>query len=779
MREPISFPRPAPTITPATDLTGVLVLKHRDLMLLTDAFGDIHPDSRGLGLYWGDTRVLSRYELRLNGERPVVLRTGVGGGYHGTLQLTNPDLLRHPDAGGGPGATLRRQSLGVRRERVVANVFHERISVRNYTLEEATCRLSVVLDADDADIFEVRGLQRPQHGEWLPVTLDGQRALFRYLGRDGVLRRTHVAFSQPYAVADGPVLLFDWHLAAGAQRSIEVTAWPEEAPGRATARAARRGRTEPAAGEATESAAPEGATDATARRAAAESATEIAMDSAAAGLRDLQVPVPAVERSGPAEAHRAWTVGSTRFVAGEAFVQQALDRALVDLRLLVNEGPDPGERYVSAGVPWFAVLFGRDALITAYELLPVRPDNAADTLKVLARLQATADDPARDAEPGKILHELRSGELARTGEIPHTPYYGSVDATPLWLILLGEAYRWTADRGLVEQLWPNALAALGWLDAACAQRPDGFLAYQRRSAGGLVSQGWKDSPDSVRFRDGRLAEGLIALAEVQGYVYAARRAVAQLARTIGDDSLADAQECRARELRERFEAAFWMEGVGTYAMALDGQGRQADAVSSNAGQVLFSGIASPERAARVAASLVEPGLWSGWGIRTLSTEMAGYNPIGYHTGSVWPHDNALIAAGLTRYGHHELASRVAGAMLEAARYFRDSRLPECFCGFARNDAPYPVPYPVACSPQAWAAGSPFLFVATLLGLSPDAAAGRLELFHPYLPPWLPGVRLEGLRVGEATVDLLVRGSGTSVAIEVPERRGNLDVVVRM
>ncbi len=777
---PSRISRRPPTIVPATDLAGVVVLKRRDLMLLSDARGDIRPDPHGLGMYRGDTRVLSRYELRLNGERPVALPSG--GAEAEVLQLTNPDL---PD--------LPRQSLGLRRERLLSNLFHERVTVHNFTTDEARCRLSLALEADAADLFEVRGLERDARGEWLPVLVAGERVCFRYRGRDGVLRRTHVAFSEPISAMDGstggvqgPLVEVDWRLPGGAERRLEVTIWADEVADRAGDGAAvtreAAGRADEVADRTDEPGDGPGAT----REAASRTAAGSGPDAAADDLAALRISVPVLDRTEPERDRHAWEAGATRFVADEPGVQRALDRAARDMLLLLNEGPEPGERYIAAGIPWYATLFGRDALITAYELLPVDPELAADTLRVLARLQATVDDPRRDAEPGRILHELRTGELARTGEIPHTPYYGTIDATPLWLILLGETYRWTADHDLVAELWPSVRAAVGWIDAQSALRSDGFLAYLRRSSGGearrgwggLPNQGWKDSWDSARRRDGSLAQGSVALAEVQGYVHAARLAVAALARMLGEPEVAALQEQRAEELRASFEAAFWMEDVGTYALGLDGEGRQVDAVSSNAGQALWGGIAGPERAARVAASLLGPGMWSGWGVRTLSSETGGYNPIGYHTGSVWPHDNALIAAGLVRYGHAELAARIAGALLEAARHFPDDRLPELFCGFDRAEAPLPVPYPVACSPQAWSAGSPFLFISTLLGLSPDAAAGRLELRRPHLPPWLPAVRLLGLRVGRARVDLSVTRGETAVAVEVTPRGGALDVVLR-
>ncbi len=755
---------PGSTIDRATDLTGVLVLKHDTLFLMSDAFGDVHPGSHGLGLYAAETRVLSRYELRLNGVRPVVLRTGSGASYGNTIQLTNPDFLRDPTDKVDPEIVLRRQSLGVVRERLVSDAFTERIQVENFTTHEERCCLTLRLDADFADIFEVRGVVRDRRGTREPDVVAGDTVAFTYVGLDRCRRRTLLRFSEPVrqvpatmttqqvdacvrlgrpwpewesgggdpGVPPGEVLLtLDWTLPPGAFRSMDVTVTTDAEPA-----GKRRGT----------------------RRAA--EAPRVAGEEAEA-------------------AHRAWYSSSTAISTPHVFADRAFKRALADLRLLLNSGPGPGERYIAAGVPWFSCLFGRDSIITALQILPIRPQVAQETLTVLARLQATEADDWRDAQPGKILHELRAGELAAAGEIPHTPYYGSVDATPLWLILLGAYQRWTDDAELVDRLWPNAMAALSWIDRSGDSDGDGFVEYVRRSPRGLINQGWKDSADANRFRDGTLARAPLALIEVQAYVHRARLEVARLARMRGDDALAAAQEAEAAGLAARIEEHFWMEDAGTYGMALDADKRLVDGVASNAGHVLWTGTASAEHARRVASSLLGPGLWSGWGIRTLSSEMAGYNPIGYHLGSVWPHDNALASAGLTRYGLREEGAQVAAAMLEATMYFRDSRLPELFCGFDRARSPYPVPYPVAASPQAWAAGSLFQLLGSMLGLEPDAAAGELVLRAPSLPDWLPEVRLENLRVGDAVVDLFVHRSDGSAGVEVLRRTGELSVVVRL
>jgi len=489
--------------------------------------------------------------------------------------------------------------------------------------------------------------------------------------------------------------------------------------------------------------------------------------------------VPRITADEAVASYRAWQQSISRVQSDNDLFNLTLDRGASDLRLLLNDGPRDDERYLAAGVPWFTTLFGRDSIIAAFQCLPFQPALAVETLEVLAARQATEIDHERDAEPGKILHELRTGEMARNGETPHTPYYGSADSTPLWLILLAATIDWTGDLSLGDRLWPNALAALDWIDRYGDRDGDGFVEYGRRSELGLVNQGWKDSHDAIRDREGTLVGAPIALAEVQGYVFMAKRGLAALARLRGDEALAARLDAEAEQLRQRFEEAFWVADQRYYAMALGADKRPADAIGSNAGHCLWSGIVSPERARHVAERLLSPELFSGWGVRTYAAGQPGYNPIGYHLGTVWPHDNSLIAAGLKRYGFHEEANRIVGRIFEAAQHFPGHRLPELFCGFDRETSPVPVPYPVACSPQAWAAAATFQFLETMLGLRAHAVRGELELQRPHLPDWLSKVTIEGLRVGDGTVDLLFhRWRGTTSA-EVLRRTGAVDVTIRI
>ena len=684
-----TIPAPAVAIVPATDLGNVEVAKTGNLYLLTDQRGDVGPDDRGLGLYLLDTRILSCLVLRLNGAPLTLLRGPWGDGSREIIQLTNPDLQRI--GGRGADEPIRGRELSVTRTRWIDDALHEEVAVESHSGLTETLRIQLGLGVDMADIFEVRGYTRAARGALRPIELDGDLATFAYDGLDGLRRTTTVrAPSAVFTAApdDGTrpgvsvIATWETRLGPGERYDLGWSVGSVSAEGRspATPPRARRSKATPPAPE------------------------------------PLTFP---------------------RITSGHELLDQTLRRSEADLTMLRNVGPGPGESYLAAGIPWFTTLFGRDSLIAALETVAFIPSLAKCTLEVLARLQATADDPAHDAEPGKIVHEIRTGEMARTGEVPYAAYYGSIDATPLWVILLEVTHAWTGDDALVERLWPNALAALDWIDRSGDLDGDGFVEYRARSTGGAVNQGWKDSEDSIRHPDGRLAVGPIALAEVQGYVFAAKRSMARLARRRGETDLAARLDAEADELQGRFHDAFWVGRTRFYAMALDGDKRQVASVGSNVGQALWSGIIPSDRVARVAERLLEPDLSSGWGIRTFASGQRGYNPVGYHTGSVWPHDSAIIAAGLRWHGAAEQASQLAGQLIESARWFPEFRLPELFCGFSRAEVGAPVAYPVSCSPQAWSAAAPFFLVQTMLGLRADAL-GRPPRTHRTHPARVAG-----------------------------------------
>jgi glycogen debranching enzyme len=772
--KPISIPAPHPAIVPATDLGGVGVLKHGNLYLLSDPFGDIHPDSRGLGLYDLDTRVLSCAVLRVNGVRPTLLRTQVAGNHTGSIQLTNPELRRDPTMKQTDEKTLGRRALAINRRRWIAGGLAERIEITNYSGAAQDIVIDLEIDVDAADIFEVRGYPRTGRGEFAATEATDRSLLFTYRGRDKLVRQTWLEFT-PGDVgpgeAEGSVRIrWTFEVASGARDGVswEVRTQLHALPSKGVHR------------EATPTRLAEAMSGPDANAALGEDAADTGNGHGHAD-GDLALRTVAVREPAEAEAeYGAWNERCARIRSDGELLDLAVRRSIADLRLLQNDGPKPGEHYIAAGIPWFTTLFGRDSLITALQVVPFMPDIARATLRVLADWQATEDDPSRDMEPGKILHELRTGEMARTGELPHRPYYGSVDATPLWLILLEETFRWTGDLELVRSLWPNALAALEWLDRYGDRDGDGFVEYERRSPAGLYNQGWKDSGDSMRHRDGSIAPAPVALIEVQGYVYDAKLRLSNLARRLGDGPLAERLAAEAAALRSHFDAAFWMEDRGYYAMALDGEKRQVGTIGSNAGHCLWSGIVPAERVDRVIATLLDPSMDCGWGIRTYASGQPGFNPVGYHTGSVWPHDNSIIAAGMKRAGRHDAADRVASRMFEAAQHSPDFRLPELFCGFDRGLADVPVPYPVACSPQAWAAATPLFLLQTMLGMRANAADGILELDRPHLPSWLGKVTVHELRVGDQSADLLFhRWRGTTTSAEVLRRTGSLEMVIRV
>jgi glycogen debranching enzyme len=490
-------------------------------------------------------------------------------------------------------------------------------------------------------------------------------------------------------------------------------------------------------------------------------------------------PVPDFDevREGVRESHREWVGACTALHTDNEEFERLVAASMRDLRVLLTpiEGADGVSGQISAaGIPWFVAPFGRDSLITAYESLPIQPDLARSTLLLLAALQATDDDPWRDAEPGKILHEMRFGELAAAGLVPHTPYYGAIDSTPLFVILAAAYNRWTNDQETLVALLPAIDSALEWIDRHGDADGDGFVEYERRSPGGLVHQGWKDSEDAIVDADGRLAEGPIALCEVQAYVYMAKLRAAEIYDGLGDPARGRSLRADAAALRDAFHDAFWNPDEGTFALALDGRKRQVASVTSNAGHCLFSGIVSERRAAAVVERLMADDMFTGWGIRTLAGGNPSFNPMSYHCGSVWPHDNAIIAAGFKRYGYAAEAQRVASALFDVARGAVDHRLPELYCGFPRRSSA-PVEYAVACTPQAWAAASPFLLLQAMLGISADAPNGTLTVHEPLLPDWLGEVEVRNLRVGDSRIGLHFRADRGATAFSLLETSGSVRV----
>ncbi len=596
----------------------------------------------------------------------------------------------------------------------------ERLRVWNYGPQPLVLSLVMAFDADFCDMFEVRGQRRERRGQRLPEAVENGSLVFSYEGLDGVTRRTRIDAVPAAQAISGSALRFELPLQPRASASVAITASCEEGTSRHVALA-----------------------------------YDDAYEAATLMIGDRRARASLVSSS--SSAFNEW-----------------LDRSLSDLHMMLTD-TEHG-LYPYAGVPWFSTVFGRDGIITALQALTIEPAIARGVLSYLAANQATESNAARDADPGKILHETRSGEMAALGEVPFGRYYGSVDSTPLFVILAGAYFERTHDTGFISSLWPHVAAALDWIDRFGDLDGDGFVEYARRNPQGLVQQGWKDSQDSVFHADGRLADGPIALVEVQAYAYAAKLAAAAMARALGDGRHADALTAQADRLREAFERAFWCEELGTYALALDGAKEPCRVRSSNAGHCLFGGIADPARARRTAETLLAPESFSGWGIRTIASSEGRYNPMSYHNGSVWPHDNALIAAGFARYGFTDLLLAPMTGLFEASRFVDVHRLPELFCGFHRRPGEGPTLYPVACAPQAWATGAVFMLLQSCLGLRLDAASSQLVFRRPILPVWLREVCLTGIRLPKGSVDLVIQRYDRDVSINVTRREGGVEVV---
>ena len=707
-----------------------LVLKHDELYLVGEAHADLSRE-RATGLYLRDTRFISFWELRLNG---VPLETL-------DARILGPDRALVVGANGTLAADGRRLTepvlpltVAVEQHVVLAADLCIRIVLGNHTGRLLRLSLSIELGADFRDLFDIRGFpRRHRGGRFLPPAQAPDGLVLGHVDRAGAEARLIVGFDRT--------------------PSLMVSSAPEEEdepeptavlPGLDYLSRARP-LPPPPHGKAF---------------------FEVALEPG--GAWDLSVtlaPVPADERP---IATRVPSAGEPRLpdagrvTTDRGWVNRVLDQAAADLDLLQTSFRDGS--LPAAGIPWFVAPFGRDSLIVSLQTLHLAPDRARQTLRALAALQGQTVDPFREEEPGKILHEMRYGEMARLGEIPHTPYYGTVDATPLFVMLFAETVRWTGDESLYRELLPNARRALEWIAQWGDRDGDGLVEYAAQGADGvrIVHQGWKDSHDSLHDSAGRSVSGNVALVEVQGYVYAAYRWLADAVASYGDAAWAAALRERAERVRGAVEERFWLPKEGFYAQALDAAKRPVAAIASNPGHLLFCGLPSAERARLVAARLRRPDLDSGWGIRTLAAGMPAYNPMSYHNGSVWPHDNSLIAAGLARYGETSGAARIAAALFSAADRLPRQRLPELYCGFARDEGiatDAPVPYPVGCSPQAWAAGAVGLLVRSMLRLEPDSERGVLRV-DPALPDWLDRVHLTGVEALGQRFELEVARDGS-------------------
>jgi len=693
---------PSPHIEPRLAFHSLEPRKVDNLTLIdgktfsaTNVGGDIYPPgSPDVGFFHDDTRFLSHLELRIGGHRTVVLSSATEKTFSAQIELTTGNITLRDSF------DLPENTIHIRREQLLASeIFFDRMTFENFNLTPVDFTVEVLFDADFVDVFQVRGVARQKHGQYYQPMVRDQGIAFYYRGLDGVMREALIK------VAPTPTEFQErsarWELRLEPLKRVEL---------------------------------------------------ELSVTPFVEGRKSR---AQVYEMDHQLRARRAnyarWEASSTRIQTGNDVFDTLVQTAIGDFHAL--QIPDGDQHIIAAGIPWFATIFGRDSIIAAYQSLSLNPQLAIDTLRVLARYQGKEYDDWRDEEPGKILHEYRQGEMTRSGEMPFGPYYGSVDATPLFLILLSETFNWTSDEQLVEELLPNAYAALEWIDKYGDLDDDGFVEYLRRSPKGLINQGWKDSWDANMHRDGSVAKPPIALCEVQGYVYDAKFRMSSLLRTFGDTKTAERVKREAAELARRFDRAFWIPTRGFYAMALDAEKKPLEVISSNPGQLLFTRIINRERARVVSNRLMRPDMFSGWGWRTMSQDERVFNPLSYHRGSVWPHDNSLIAHGMAVNDMREGALRVLTSLYQAATDFRDYRLPELFCGVQRREYDEPVHYPVSCSPQAWASGAMFLILSSVLGMHPSAPRKELNIVNPQLPDWLDHLFIRNLRVGRSRVGL--------------------------
>ncbi|WP_449599797.1 amylo-alpha-1,6-glucosidase [Paenibacillus sp. Marseille-Q9583] len=691
------------------------VIKENDLFLMTDKSGDIPDnDQSGLGLYTRDTRFLSRMEIRINNQRPILLSSAADENYISTIRLTNP----HMEEDGK--LILWRESVEIERTRFIyEGALYETFKLTSYYPKAIQFDFSVLLDADFTDMFVIRGFQHGKLGSKTGERSASGERVISYLGADELLRETEVKWdTQESRISETGEVHFDVELKH--QESVEIAFF-------------------------------------------------------IAPMIDGNEPLqhePKEAMNKLRASYASWNASSTSISSDMPLFNKLYHRGVQDLRVLLT---DLGYgQFPVAGLPWYSVPFGRDSLIAALQMLSLNPQIAKGTLLTMAAYQGQKEDEWRDEQPGKVMHEIRYGELAATNQVPFTPYYGTIDATPLFLLLTAEYYHWTGDLDFVSSLMPHLNAALNWIKEYGDYDKDSFVEYYQKSSKGIANQGWKDSADSVIHSNGDYAEAPIALVEVQGYVYQALTRLAPIFKSLGHEEQAEVMEKDAAQLRTRFEEDFWMDDEQFYAIALDKDKKRVDSVTSNAGHILMSGIASPERAKAVAARLVAPDLFGGYGIRTMSTAATGYNPMSYHDGSVWPHDNSLCLLGLSQSGFTEEAITVMQGLLNAADQFEYYRLPELYCGYS-DQLGAPVPYPVACSPQAWAAGTPLTFVQALLGLQPNALTRQITI-KPALLNGMNDLKVEQLQIGNGTLSLRVSRVDNEPKLEILSNQTGYELV---
>ncbi|MBE9501389.1 MAG: amylo-alpha-1,6-glucosidase [Chloroflexi bacterium] len=724
------------------------VLKENELVMVSDELGDTAAGRRRLGLYYRDTRYLSLFEMTINEQRPRLLSSSNEQNYVCDIQLANP-TIELPD-----GNTALARTISIRRSRFLKDGLHERISFYNHNRFAVPLKVTITFGSDFCDIFEVRGWDRKKRGTVNPPTFSNSRLTLSYEGLDGVKRYTEILLDV-------------------APSRVEI----EERPPEPILR-----RSSTFIPEATDI-----ATMTVYHPSSAVLSWDLTLMPGKSHSISLQI-VPGEGELTPStetfnkslsqlrNSYQDWLSQCTKLETDNELFNRLIERSARDLRLLLESTPEG--LVPAAGIPWFACIFGRDSLITSLQTLMLNPQIAIGTLRFLAKHQGKKVDPWHDEEPGRILHEMRKGEMAKLGEIPHGAYYGSVDSTPLFLILFAETMKWLDDDRLYQEILPAAKLAIEWMERYGDLDGDGYLEYLTRSSGGIRNQGWKDGHSAITYPDGTPVEPPLALVEVQGYAYRAMREMAELLHHKGEASFAQELSQRAARLKENFNRDFWLENKRLFAQGLDPKKRPVETMTSNPGHCLFCDIVDEEKARHLVLRLTSTDMASGWGIRTVSSRSSKYNPMSYHNGSIWPHDNSLIVAGMRRYGYHWEAEEITTQLFQASLFFPYSRLPELFCGFSRDREAHSAPaeYPVSCSPQAWAAGSAILLFQSMLGLRVDAASKRLFL-TPKLPEWLKQASVRNLRVGQGTIDLHFERHGEDTSFQITENEAGFEVVI--
>lgn len=726
-----------------------LVLKEGELVMVSDEIGDMPQGRRRLGLYYHDTRYLSILDIVINGQKPRLLTSSSEQNYIATIQMANPTLELASDE------VALAHTISIRRNCTIKGTLYEQISFYNHNRFDVPLKLTINFGGDFLDVFEVRGWERKKRGIIGIPEVSASNIILNYQGLDGIRRHTQINFktAPSHVETEGEYV---YHLPTRRTSSFLPESY-EVTP---------RLMSQPPCAKATWALVlkPRTPLDITFTIQAYEGDNLNVVSSFDKSLGEVR------------KSYREWEQECTALQTDNEFFNRLIERSILDLRLLIDDAPEG--LVPVAGIPWFACVFGRDSLVTSLQTLMLNPQIAIGTLHFLAEHQGTRVDYWHDEEPGKIVHEIRKGEMANLNEIPHSAYYGSVDATPLFLVLFAETIKWLDDDELFREILPAAKLALEWMEKYGDLDGDGYIEYLSRSSGGLRNQGWKDSHGALTYPDGTPVEPPVALVEVQGYAYKAFSDMAELLQRKGELALSHKLTERAANLKKKFNRDFWLADKQFFAQGLNAGKKPIDLVTSNPGHCLFCGIVDDDKAQHLVRRLTARDMACGWGVRTVTSRSPRFNPMGYHQGSIWPHDNSLIVAGMRRYGYIKEAEEVSSQIFEASMHFPYSRLPELFCGFARDEelSTMPVEYPVSCSPQAWGAGSTILLIQSMLGMQADAACGKLYL-NPKLPQWLKYLSVQNLRVGKGTINLYFERQEEGTSFRITENNADIQVVI--